>query len=253
MPRLRRKPMPTYLYNRFGIQAEVEVTKDKVGNFLKSLVDDSGKRKGDRGDLMLQCWLLHAPQMLPAIKTLWWLLLALQNLVQRLPSSTLQQRAFNCPYWLARKIWKLAVQTGLDRHLVRTAFRRNKKWRACPREQVCLCLHVGPCAHSRTLPQLPTWAERLLCKFSTNHNHFMKIFFPLRDTNTNIWQKDTQQLPLQRSRVSQWPHWAAKYQPFLCSWGRVNDLCFWFESKVRTIYSTDTLTRCQENKSTPSV
>lgn len=45
----------TYLYNRFGIQAEVEVTKDKVGNFLKSLVDDSGKRKGDSGDLKLQC------------------------------------------------------------------------------------------------------------------------------------------------------------------------------------------------------
>lgn len=214
MPRLRRKPMPTYLYNRFGIQAEVEVTKDKVGNFLKSLVDDSGKRKGDSGDLMLQCWpaplgldqlLLHAPQMLPAIKTLWWLLLAPQNLVQRLPSSTLQQTAFNCPYWLARKMWKSAVQTGLDR-----------QWEQCSEERrsgelvpgnryayVCMWYPVptaGPCL---SCPQLPsfymsslllcnvtmedscnnTWAcpccfaERLLYKFSTNHNHLWRFFF----------------------------------------------------------------------------
>jgi hypothetical protein len=38
-----------YLYDGLGIQAEVEITKDKVGNFLESLVDDSRRKKGHRG------------------------------------------------------------------------------------------------------------------------------------------------------------------------------------------------------------
>lgn len=36
-----------YLHHGLGIQSEVEVTEDKVGHFLESLVNNPGRREGD--------------------------------------------------------------------------------------------------------------------------------------------------------------------------------------------------------------
>lgn len=58
-----------YLHHGLGIQPEVEISKHKVGHFLESLVDDSGRREGDHVTATPGDQLLHQaplPRTLPA-------------------------------------------------------------------------------------------------------------------------------------------------------------------------------------------
>lgn len=133
MAKLRGKPMLTYLYNRLGIQAEVEITEDKVGNFFKSLVDDSGRRNGDsshwccNADQPNRAWTSYAT-MLPNAschKETTTIASCILKPSKKATISTLKPNSYQL--FLAGQENVEICSTNKTRHSVRSAFRRSRR------------------------------------------------------------------------------------------------------------------------------
>lgn len=186
MAKLRRKPMLTYLYNRLGIQAEVEITEDKVGNFFKSLVNDSGRRNGDsshwccNADQPDRAWDSYATTLPNAsCHKETTIVSCILKPSKKATISTLKPNSHQL--FLAGQEDVEISSTNRTRYSVRSAFRRSRRkwWRACPREQVCdICMWdpmatAGPCL---TCPQLPFLyiMSSLSAAVATTHSHVSK-------------------------------------------------------------------------------